>query len=134
MDTSADRVLRVLVVEDHARMRAAIVAALDSAPGLTVVADTPSVREALALATALVPDVAVLDIRLPDGSGLELRHRLREACPRLRCVIISSHEDAETRRLVGDLDDAEFVLKTTHVEDLIAAVLRAQDGLECAAG
>lgn len=115
-------------------MRAAVVAALDSVPTITVVGDTPSVREAVRLAERHTPDVAVLDIRLPDGDGLQLRHRLREVCPGLRCVIISSHEDAETRRLISELDDAEFVLKTTGVQDLIRAVERTQDDAGCPAG
>ena len=74
-------VITVFLVDDHELVRRGVAELIDDEPDLTVVGQASSVAEAMARAPALGPDVAVLDVRLPDGNGVELCRDLRAALP-----------------------------------------------------
>jgi DNA-binding NarL/FixJ family response regulator len=110
---------RVVVVDDHSALRERIVAMLartceivgtagDGAPALLVIATSK-------------PDVAVLDVALPDVSGLELGALLRRHDANLRLVLYSAHDDEDVRSTVAGLTRSVFVLKG-RVNELVAAV------------
>lgn len=82
--------IRVFLVDDHEVVRRGLTALLGSDPELEVVGEAESVHEALAQIPALQPDVAVLDVRLPDGNGIELCRELLSRIPDLRCLMLTS--------------------------------------------
>ena len=80
----------VFLVDDHEIVRRGLVDLIESDPDLTVVGEAGSYAHALARITALRPDVAVLDVRLPDGNGIELCRDVRNALPGLACLMLTS--------------------------------------------
>lgn len=88
--------VRVLIVDDHAVVREGIRHVLASGePGFAVVGEASNGKEALALAASLNPDVVVLDLSMPEMSGLEAAAKLREAAPRTAILILSIHDHDE---------------------------------------
>ncbi len=87
--------IRVLVADDHAIVRTGIRHVLETEPGFTVVGEASNGAEALALAVELAPDVVVLDISMPGGSGLQTAAELRRRCPDTRILILSMHDNTE---------------------------------------
>jgi two-component system response regulator DevR len=88
-------VVRVFLVDDHEVVRRGIIELLGSDPELDVVGEAGSVAEAMARIPAARPDVAVLDVRLPDGSGVELCRDLLSDLPDLRCLMLTSFTSDE---------------------------------------
>jgi DNA-binding NarL/FixJ family response regulator len=113
--------LRVFLVDDHEVVRRGIADLLES-DDLQIVGEAGSVAEALARVPAVRPDVAVLDVRLPDGNGVELCRELRSQQPDLRCLMLTSFDDDEA--LFGAIlaGASGFVLKQVRGTDLVAAV------------
>ncbi len=87
--------VRVFLVDDHEVVRRGLFDLLDADPELEVVGEAASVGEALAKIPAVAPDVAVLDVRLPDGSGIELCRELLSDMPELRCLMLTSFTSDE---------------------------------------
>jgi DNA-binding NarL/FixJ family response regulator len=92
---TTDLPIRVLVADDHGVVRTGIRHVLEGEPGFQVVAEAASGIEALTLAEAHRPDVALLDISMPGRSGLEVAARLRESLPATRVLMLSVHDNAE---------------------------------------
>jgi DNA-binding NarL/FixJ family response regulator len=87
--------IRVLVADDHTIVRTGIRHVLETEPGFIVVGEASNGTETLALAVELAPDVVVLDISMPGGSGLQTAAELRRRCPDTRILILSMHDNAE---------------------------------------
>jgi DNA-binding NarL/FixJ family response regulator len=87
--------IRVLVADDHMIVRAGIRHVVESEPDLEVVGEAATAAEALSLAATLHPDVVVLDISMPDQSGLEVTARLRSGSGAPRILILSMHDNPE---------------------------------------
>ena len=85
----------VFLVDDHEVVRRGLIDLLGADPELEVVGEAGSVAEALARIPGLRPDVAVLDVRLPDGNGIELCHELLSKMPDLRCLMLTSFTSDE---------------------------------------
>ncbi|AXN43377.1 Transcriptional regulatory protein DevR (DosR) [Mycobacterium marinum] len=85
----------VFLVDDHEVVRRGLIDLLDADPQLDVVGEAGSVSEAMARIPAANPDVAVLDVRLPDGDGIELCRDLLSRMPNLRCLILTSYTSDE---------------------------------------
>lgn len=85
----------VFLVDDHEVVRRGLIDLLSADPELEVVGEAGSVAEATARIPAAQPDVAVLDVRLPDGNGIELCRDLLSAMPELRCLILTSYTSEE---------------------------------------
>jgi len=92
---TSDRVYRVFLVDDHEVVRRGLIDLLGADPELDVIGEAGSVSAALAQIPALRPDVAVLDVRLPDGSGIELCRDLLSRLPDLRCLMLTSYTSDE---------------------------------------
>ena len=118
---TGDLMLRMFLVDDHEVVRRGIVDLLES-DDLQIVGEAGTVAEALARVPAARPDVAVLDVQLPDGNGVELCRELRSRLPELRCLMLTSFDDDEA--LFGAIlaGAAGFVLKQVHGADLVSAV------------
>ncbi|WP_137723465.1 response regulator transcription factor [Prescottella subtropica] len=113
---------RVFLVDDHEIVRRGLVDLLGSAPDLTVVGEAASVGEAMARIPGSGADVAVLDVRLPDGNGVELCRDLRAVLPDLRCLMLTSYADDEALFDAVMAGASGFVLKQILGTDLISAV------------
>jgi two-component system, NarL family, response regulator DevR len=87
--------VKVFLVDDHEVVRRGLIDLLEADPDLDVVGEAGSVAEAMARIPAASPDVAVLDVRLPDGNGIELCRDLLSRMPELRCLILTSYTSDE---------------------------------------
>ena len=86
---------RVFILDDHELVRRGLVDLLGSAPDMVVVGEAASAAQALRRIPAVLPDVAVLDARLPDGSGIDVCRSVLSAHPAVRCLILTSYDDDE---------------------------------------
>lgn len=120
--------LRVLLVDDHEVVRVGVRALIDRQPGMEVVGEAGTVREAVNQAAALAPDVVVLDIRLPGGSGLDACHQIKAARPETRIVILTSFPDDEVLFDAIACGADGYVLKEIGSEELIRALERIGRG------
>lgn len=114
--------LRVLVVDDHEVVREGIVAALDRREGFQVVAQAGTVAEAIAAADRFVPELVVMDVRLPDGSGVEACRDIRADHPDTRVVMLTSYPDEEAVLSAIVAGASGYLLKETRLRDLIKAL------------
>lgn len=120
--------IRVLVADDHALVREGIRHVLDAEPGITVVAEARNGREAVELAMVYRPDVIVLDISMPEESGLAAAARLRELLPAARVLILSMHDQAEYVREGMRIGTHGYILKDSAGEELRAAIRAVHAG------
>ncbi len=121
--------IRVLVADDHAIVRTGIRHVLESEPGFEVVAEAAGGAEALELAASLQPDVAVLDISMPGGSGLRIAAELRERSPGTQVLILSMHDNTEYVLESLRAGAHGYLLKDTaamELRDAIRAVRRGE--------
>ncbi|MBG0565867.1 response regulator transcription factor [Actinoplanes aureus] len=118
--------IRVLVADDHPIVLAGLSALVESDPGLELVAAVRSAAEALAVTAGA--DIAVLDLRLPDGDGISLGAALKQRRPRLRVLLFTMHADDQSvvRSLGSGLDG--YLLKDSDPEDVLAAIHSAARG------
>ena len=114
--------IRVGVVDDHAIVRAGLRQVLEGDPGLDVVGEAGTATAALELVRERQPDVLLIDINLPDESGLRLTERLRGLYDGLRLLILSVHDDPEIVRESVRLGAHGYLRKDTTPADLRAAV------------
>jgi DNA-binding NarL/FixJ family response regulator len=119
---------RVLIVDDHPIVLTGLVALLDSDPGLEVVAQARSVAEVRALPDGTAPHIAIVDLQLPDGDGIDLGVELRGRWPQLHVLLLTMHADAATviKSLASGLNG--YVLKDSDPDDVLAAVHSAARG------
>ncbi|WP_330276349.1 response regulator transcription factor [Lentzea sp. NBC_00516] len=115
-------VSRVFLVDDHEIVRVGIRELLSASPDLEVVGEAASVTEALTMIPATNPDVAVLDVRLPDGNGIELCRELMSRMPDLKCLMLTSFTDDEALFDAIMAGASGFVLKRILGTDLTTAV------------
>ncbi len=87
--------IRVFILDDHELVRRGLVDLLEAAPDMTVVGEAADAGQALRRIPAVLPDVAVLDARLPDGSGIKVCRTVRSDHPSVRCLILTSYDDDE---------------------------------------
>lgn len=112
----------VLVLDDHDLIRRGIADTIDSAPDFHVVAEAASAHQALARTQATSPDLAVLDMRLPDGDGAQVCRSIRSFSPATRCVVICSVDDDAARAAAAEAGAAAFLLKSIRAADLLEAL------------
>jgi DNA-binding NarL/FixJ family response regulator len=115
-------VARVFLVDDHEVVRVGIRELLSASEDLEVVGEASSVTEALTRVPAVAPDVAVLDVRLPDGNGIELCRELMSRLPDLKCLMLTSFTDDEALFDAIMAGASGFVLKRIVGSDLTNAV------------
>ena len=120
--------VRTFLVDAHEIVRRGVRELLETDPNIEVVGEAGSVASALRRIDPAAPDVAVLDVRLPDGSGIELCRELRERHPTLVCLILTSYPDDDALVDAVVAGAAGYVLKQVRGEDLVDAVRRVADG------
>ncbi len=114
--------IRVLVADDHALVREGIRHVLDADPGIEVVAEAANGREAVDLAVLHTPDVVVLDITMPEETGLRAAARLRTLLPGARVLLLSMHDHVEYVREGMRIGTHGYLLKDSAGEELRAAI------------
>ncbi|MEU2912726.1 response regulator [Streptomyces massasporeus] len=120
--------IRVFLLDDHEVVRRGLADLLDSEPDIEVVGDAGNVEHALARGPALRPDVAVLDVRLPDGDGITVCRELRSRMPELACLMLTSFDDEEALLDAIMAGASGYVLKQIKGSDLVSAVRTVASG------
>lgn len=113
--------IRILLAEDHGIVRDGLRMLLQSQPDLAVVAEASNGREAVARAKETQPDVAILDISMPELSGLEATRLIKTESPETRVLILTMHESDEYFFRALEAGASGYVLKKAATQDLIAA-------------
>jgi two-component system response regulator DevR len=119
--------IRLLLVDDHEIVRRGLRELLEAEGDLEVVAQAGSLDEALVLDISNV-DVAVLDVRLPDGSGVDLCRQLRTLRPELGCLMLTSFADNEALNASVLAGARGYVLKNVRGDELITSIRRVANG------
>ncbi|MEV7012544.1 response regulator transcription factor [Streptosporangium sp. NPDC051022] len=120
--------IRVFLVDDHEVVRRGVAALLESEDDIEVIGEAGTAESAVARIPALRPDVAVLDVRLPDGSGVDVCREVRSAIPGLACLMLTSFADDEALFNAVMAGASGYVLKQIHGSDLIGAVRTVASG------
>ncbi len=120
--------IRVFLVDDHEIVRRGIADLINAEPDLEVVGEAGTSRGALGRIGATLPDVAVLDVRLPDGSGIDLCREVRSAHPSVRCLILTGYDDEEATYASVLAGAAGYVLKDIRGLRLIEGIRRVAGG------
>jgi two-component system response regulator DevR len=123
-----DAVIRVYLLDDHEVVRRGIRDLLEQEEDIEVVGEAGLAAEAVGRIPVLKPDVAILDARLPDGSGIDVCRDVRSADPSIRALILTSYEDDEALFSAIMAGAAGYVLKQIRGNDLVDTVRRVAAG------
>ncbi|MCY0939775.1 response regulator [Streptomyces antarcticus] len=119
---SAEAPIKVFLLDDHEVVRRGLHDLLDAEPDIEVVGEAATAEQALARGPALRPDVAVLDVRLPDSDGITVCRELRSRMPELACLMLTSFDDEDALLDAIMAGAAGYVLKQIKGSDLVSAV------------
>ena len=114
--------LRILIADDHGLVRRGARALLNSRPGWRVVGEAVNGREAVRKAVELKPDVAVIDIGMPELDGVEAARQIREASPNTKVLVLTMHESGQIVRRALDAGARGYLLKSDLTDCLPEAV------------
>lgn len=120
--------IRILLVDDHRVVALGLKALIEDEGGVIVDGIAATVAEAKSLASTLLPDVVLVDFRLPDGSGLEVIHHLRSEMPSVGIVMITGSADRQILASALDAGCNGFLSKSADQHDLVAAIRAARQG------
>ncbi|MEO6570438.1 MAG: response regulator transcription factor [Ilumatobacteraceae bacterium] len=120
--------IKVFLVDDHEVVRRGVRELLEGADDLTVVGEAGTAAEARDRVPACMPDVAVLDVRLPDGSGVEVCRDLRTMLPDLRCLMLTSYNDDDALFDAIMAGSSGYLLKEVRGSDLVESIRRVASG------
>ena len=122
------RPIRVFLLDDYEIVRLGIRDLLNAEPDITVVGEAGSASAALALIPVLMPDVALLDVRLPDGDGVSVCREIRSKVPEVRCLMLTAFDDDEALFETIMAGAAGYLLKRIRGMDLAGAVRTVAGG------
>jgi DNA-binding NarL/FixJ family response regulator len=126
--TGTENPVRVFLLDDHEVVRRGVRDLLDDEPDITVVGEAGNAAQALVRVPALRPQVAVLDVRLPDGDGVSVCRALRSRMPELACLMLTSFDDEDALLDSIMAGASGYVLKQIQGSDLISAVRTVAQG------
>lgn len=119
---SGSESIRVFLVDDHEVVRRGVAAMLESEPDMEVVGEAGTAEQTLARIPLATPDVAILDVRLPGGSGVSVCREIRSDHPGIACLMLTSFADDDALYDAVMAGAAGYVLKQIHGADLVGAV------------
>jgi DNA-binding NarL/FixJ family response regulator len=114
--------VRILIADDHELIRRGLASALAERPDWSIVAEAADGRQASELAARLTPDIAVLDLTMPELNGLDATRQIRAATPKTRILIVTAHESEQLIRDVLDAGAMGYVLKSDAGRVLVQAI------------
>jgi DNA-binding NarL/FixJ family response regulator len=114
--------VRILIADDHELIRRGLVSALADRPEWTIVAEAADGRQACELAARLTPEIAVLDLTMPELNGLDATRQIRASTPKTRILIVTAHESEQLIRDVLDAGAMGYVLKSDAGRVLVQAI------------
>jgi len=120
--TETEQHIRIFLLDDHEVVRRGIAELLSAVPGFEIVGEAGTVEQALARVLAAKPDVAVLDARLPDGSGIDVCREIRSALPDTYCLILTSYDDQDAVLSSVLAGASGYVLKEVRTSGLVDAI------------
>ncbi|SDS02975.1 response regulator [Microlunatus soli] len=120
--------IRIFLLDDHEVVRHGISELLAAVPGLEIVGEAATVAEAVPRVLAIRPDVAVLDMRLPDGSGIDACRDIRSAAPATHCLILTSYDDHDAVLSAVLAGASGYVLKEVRTSGLVDAIRQVAAG------
>jgi two-component system, NarL family, response regulator DevR len=127
-DSTPSAPIRVFLLDDHEVVRRGIGDLLTAAGGIEIVGEASTAQEALTRLPAVVPDVAILDARLPDGSGVDVCRDIRSAFPQVRCLILTSYDDSDAVFAAVMAGASGYLLKEIRGASLVDAVREVAAG------
>jgi two-component system, NarL family, response regulator DevR len=127
-DTTQQDVVRVYLLDDHEIVRRGLRELVESDGSISVVGESGSAVQATSRIPALRPHVAILDGRLPDGSGMDVCRDVRSVDPAIACLILTSYDDDEALFNAIMAGAAGYVLKQIHGAELLDAIHRVAEG------
>lgn len=119
---------RVFLVDDHELVRRGIADIVDAERDLEVVGESATARQTLGRVAATRPDVVVLDVRLPDGSGVDVCRAIRSAHPEIACLMLTAYDDDEASSAAVLAGAAGYVLKDIRGQNLVDGIRRVARG------
>ena len=125
LDAWYTQVIRIVVVDDHPTVRAALHLRLALEPDLTVIGQAQNGLEALKVVAEIHPDVVLMDLEMPGMDGLTATSLLRESVPNSAVVMVSMHDDATTRSKAQAAGAIAFLSKHEAVTEILPATIRA---------
>ena len=120
--------VRVFLLDDHEIVRRGLTELIRTAPDLEVVGEAGSVADALHRIPTVRPDVALLDVRLPDGNGIDVCREIRSSYPEVKCLILTSFDDEEALFAAVMAGASGYLLKQIHGTDVIEGIRLVADG------
>jgi two-component system, NarL family, response regulator DevR len=126
--TEADRPIRIFLLDDHEVVRRGIAELLATVPGFEIVGEAGNAEQALSRVLACQPDVALLDARLPDGSGIDVCRDIRSASPSTYCLILTSYDDQDAVLASVLAGASGYVLKEVRTSGLVDAIKQVAMG------
>ncbi|MCP3936842.1 MAG: response regulator transcription factor [Actinomycetia bacterium] len=127
---NAEDPVRVFLLDDHEVVRMGIAALIEAEDDLTVAGQADSAAAALAAVEAARPDVAVLDVRLGDGNGIEVCRDIRSAHPEIECLILTSFSSDQAIVDAAVAGASGFVVKQVKGNDIIEAIRKVASGVK----
>src|SRR5829696_6120220 len=118
----------MIIADDHELARAGLRNMLEGDRGLTLVGEAATGRAAVALCQELRPDLALLDVRMPEMDGLAAARAIRQACPETRVLIVTTHENPDYLLAALKAGVAGYVLKDVTRQDLLSTIRRVLRG------
>jgi DNA-binding NarL/FixJ family response regulator len=128
MPDKAQERIRVLLADDHAILREGLASLIEKQPGIAVVGEAEDGSECLEKAAALVPDVVVLDIKLPGMSGIEVCRQLKSSYPLMKVIMLSMYEEYEYINRALQVGADGYLLKKVASSELVSAIRKANEG------
>ncbi|RWZ59210.1 response regulator transcription factor [Labedella populi] len=112
----------VFLIDDHEVVRQGVAGLLGREPDLTVIGEASTAREARQRIAATIPDVALIDVRLPDGNGIDVCRDIRSAHPEVHCLILTAYDDDDAMYAAALAGAAGYVLKDIRGQKLIESI------------
>ena len=120
--------IRVKIVDDHGMVRRGLATILKVKADLELVGEASSAKEALSLCETAQPDVILMDLVMPEMSGAETTHLIRQRCPQIQVIALTSFQEKELVREALQAGAISYLLKNVSADDLAAAIREAHAG------
>lgn len=123
-----DEKIRILLADDHVMLRQGTLALLQREADIEVIGQASDGRQAVDLAHDLRPDIVVMDVRMPELSGVEATRLIREALPEVQVLVLTAHDDEQYIFSLLEAGASGYLLKTAPVSELAKAIRQVKSG------